>query len=105
MKTTYKMEKGYFCFLAAVFLFNSCSLSLIFSDLFSAMTKSGFQSLFLTSVLNFSACAGKFDRASLKRLSDASSDSTISKASSGHASTHFGSPPQRSHAMAIPVSE
>ena len=80
-------------------------MSLIFSDLFSAITKSGFQSLFLTSVHNFSDCAGRFARASLKRLSAASSDSTLSKASSGQASTHFGSPQQRSHAMAMPVSE
>ena len=78
---------------------------MIFSDRFSAVVRRGFQSLFLTAVVNFSVCAGRFDRASLKRLSAASSDSTISKASSGHTSTHFGSPSQRLHAIAFPVSE
>ena len=78
---------------------------MIFSDRFSAIAKSGFQSLFLIVAVNFSVCAPRFARASLKRFSAASSDSTISKASSGHDSTHFGSPSQRSHAMAFPVSE
>ena len=40
----------------------------------------------------------------LKRCSASSSVHTSSMASSGHASMHFGSPLQRSHAMAMPVS-
>ncbi len=97
------MEKSYFLVLA--FLFSSCSFSVIFSDRFSAVARNGFQSLFLTAVVNFSVCAARFAIASLKSFSAASSDSTISKASSGHASMHFGSPSQRLHAMAFPVSE
>ena len=76
-----------------------------FSDRFSAMASSGFQSLFLTAVVNCSVSAGNFSSASLKRFSAASSESTSSKASSGHASMHLGSPLQRSQAMALPVSE
>ena len=78
---------------------------MIISERFSAPAKSGFQSLLLTVAVNFSVWAGRFARASLKRFSAASSESTISKASSGHDSTHFGSPSQRLHAMAFPVSE
>lgn len=98
-------KNGYFCFLAIAFLFKASSFSVIFSDRFSAAAKRGFQSLFLTAVVNCSVCAGSFFSASLKRFSAASSESTISKASSGHASTHFGSPSQRLHAMAFPVPE
>jgi hypothetical protein len=75
-----------------------------FSDRFSAAAKSGFQSLFLTMVVNCSVCAGSFCSVSLKRFSASSSESISSSASSGHASMHFGSPWQRSHAMAFPVS-
>lgn len=75
-----------------------------FSERFSASARSGFQSLFLTVVINCSVCAGSFSSASVKRFSVASSESTISRASSGHASLHLGSPWQRSHAMALPVS-
>ena len=80
------------------------SFSVIFSDRFSAVARSGFQSLLLTAAVNFSVCADRFANASLKRFSASSSESTISKASSGHDSTHFGSPSQRLHAMAFPVS-
>jgi hypothetical protein len=76
----------------------------IFSERFSAEAKSGFQSLFLMVVVSFSVCAGSVSSASLKRLSAASSDSTISSASSGQDSMHLGSPWHRSHAMAFPVS-
>jgi hypothetical protein len=75
-----------------------------FSERFSAAARSGFQSLFLTWVVNCSVWAGSFSSASLKSLSAASSESTISRASSGQDSTHLGSPWQRSHAMALPVS-
>jgi len=76
-----------------------------FSDRFSATANNGFQSLFLTVVVSWSHCDGSFSSASLKSFSAASSESTISSASSGHASTHFGSPWQRSHAMDFPVSQ
>jgi len=76
-----------------------------FSERFSATANNGFQSLFLTVIVSWSHCAGSFSSASLKRFSAASSESTISSASSGHASMHFGSPWQRSHAMAVPVSQ
>jgi len=75
-----------------------------FSERFSASARSGFQSLFLTVVINCSVCAGSFSSASVNRFSVASSESTISSASSGHASLHLGSPWQRSHAIALPVS-
>ena len=78
---------------------------MIFSERFSALARSGFQSLLLTVAVSFSVCAGRFVSASLKRFSAASSESTISNASSGQDSTHFGSPSQRLHAMAFPVSE
>ena len=75
-----------------------------FSERFSAAASSGFQSLFLTVVVSSSVFAGSWSSASLKRFSAASSESTRSSASSGHASLHFGSPWQRSHAIALPVS-
>ena len=75
-----------------------------FAERCSADAISGFQSFFLTVAVNCSVCAGSFSRASLKRLSAASSDSTMSSASSGHAWMHLGSPSQRLHAMALPVS-
>ena len=80
------------------------SFSAILSERCSAEASSGFQSFFLTVAVNCSVCSGSFVRASLKRLSAASSDSTMSRASSGHAWMHFGSPSQRLHAMAFPVS-
>lgn len=76
-----------------------------FSERFSATANNGFQSLFLTVIVSCSVCAGSLSSASLKSFSAASSESTISSASSGHDSMHFGSPWQRSHAMAFPVSE
>ena len=80
------------------------SFSAIRSERCSAEASIGFQSFFLTVAVNRSVCSGSFESASLKRLSAASSDSTISRASSGHASMHFGSPSQRLHAIALPVS-
>ena len=75
-----------------------------FSERFSAAARRGFQSLFLTIIVNCSVAAGSLSSASLNSFSAASSESTISSASSGHASLHLGSPWQRSHAMALPVS-
>jgi len=86
-------------------LFKASSFSLTFMDLSSASASSGFQSLFLTVLVKRSVSAGSFSRASLKRFSASSSVHTRSKASSGQNSTHFGSPSQRSHATAMPVSE
>ena len=68
------------------------------------MASNGFQSRFLTWVVNCSVCAGSFSSASLKSLSAASSESTMDNASSGQDSIHLGSPWQRSQAMALPVS-
>ncbi len=93
-----------FSFCSFAFLFSFSRVCVTFSDLFSATASSGFQSLFLAKVDNCSHCIGSFISASLNRLSAASSDSTISKASSGHASLHLGSPSQRLHAMAFPES-
>ena len=76
-----------------------------FSERFSATANKGFQSLFLTVIVSWSHWAGSFSSAPLKSFSAASSESTISSASSGQASLHFGSPWQRSHAMAFPVSQ
>ena len=95
----------YFCFLAFAFLFRASSFSLTFMDLSSASTSRGFQSLFLTMFVRRSVSSGSFSRASLKRFSASSSVHTRSRASSGQNSTHFGSPSQRSHATAMPVSE
>ena len=87
-----------------VFLFSFSSVVETFSDRFSAAAKSGFQSLFFAIVAQLFTLRGSCASASLKRLSASSSDSTISKASSGHASLHLGSPWHRSHAMAFPDS-
>ena len=95
----------YFCFLEAAFLLKASSFSLTLIDLSSASASSGFQSLFLTVLVKLSHSAGSFSNASLKRFSASSSVHTSSKASSGQNSTHFGSPPQRSHISAMPVSE
>jgi len=112
MKKIVNLEKSYFCFCATAFLFSASSFSVTFSDRFSAMASSGFQSLFLTVIVNCSVSAGSFSSALLKRFSAASSLSTSSSASSGHASIHWGSRwslgsfgVQRSQAMAFPVSE
>jgi hypothetical protein len=86
-------------------LFKASSFSLTLMDLSSASASSGFQSLFLTMLVRRSVSAGSFSRALLKRFSASSSVHTKSKASSGQNSTHFGSPSQRSHATATPVSE
>ena len=91
--------------MAFAFLLKASSFSLTFIDLSSAFARRGFQSLFLTVLVKFSTSAGSFSKASLKRLSASSSVHTSSKASSGQNSTHFGSPPQRSQAAAMPVSE
>ena len=95
----------YFYFLVVAFLFRASSFSLTFMDLSSASARRGFQSLFLTTFVNRSVSAGSFSKASLKRFSASSSVHTRSRASSGQNSMHFGSPSQRSHAMAMPVSE
>jgi hypothetical protein len=96
--------RGYFCFLAVAFLFKASSFSLTLIDLSSASASSGFQSLLLTVLVKRSVSAGSFSRASLKRFSASSSVHTSSNASSGQDSMHFGSPLQRSHATAMPVS-
>jgi hypothetical protein len=70
----------------------------------SASASRGFQSLFLTVVVKRSVSAGSFSIAWLNLSSASSSVDTSSKASSGQNSTHFGSPSQRSQAMAKPVS-
>ncbi len=82
----------------------SSSFSAMRSERCSAEAISGFQSFFLTVASSCSVCIGSFANASLKCLSAASSDSTMSSASSGQAWMHFGSPSQRLHAMALPVS-
>lgn len=97
-------KRSYFCFLAATRLLIASILSAMRSERSSAVAKSGFQSFFLTVAVNCSVCAGRLDRASLKRLSAASSEVTVSSASSGHAWMHLGSPSQRLQAMALPVS-
>jgi len=71
---------------------------------FSASSSMGFQSFFFTASIMRSVSAGSLSIASLKRFSAASSLVTISSASSGHDSMHFGSPLQKSQATAIPVS-
>ncbi len=76
-----------------------------FSDRFSASARTGFQSLFLTMLLTRSVSSGSFARVSLMRFSAASSVVKRSSASSGQNSMHCGSPLQRSHATAKPVSE
>ena len=58
---------------------------MIFSERFSAVASKGFQSFFLMLRLTF-GLFWEFVSASLKRLSAASSDSTISSASSGQES-------------------
>jgi len=85
-------------------LFKASSFSVIIVDLFSAIAKKGFQSLSLMLVVIFSICCDSVVRASLKRFSASSSDSTIANASSGQDCRHFGSPWHRSHAIAFPVS-
>ena len=92
------------CFFANARWFSASSFSATRSERCSAVAIRGFQSFFLTITVNWSACAGSFSRASLKRLSAASSDSTISRASSGQVFMHCGSPSQRLQAMALPVS-
>ncbi len=91
--------------MAIAFLFKASSFSLTRIDLSSASASRGFQSLFLTMLVRRSVSAGSLSKASLKRFSASSSVHTRSKASSGQNSTHFGSPSQRSHATAMPVSE
>ena len=90
--------------MAFTFLFNASSFSLTLTDLSSASASSGFQSLLFTVLVKRSISVGSFSRASLKRFSASSSVHTSSNASSGQDSTHFGSPLQRSHATAMPVS-
>ena len=94
----------YFCFFASAFLFKASSFSLTLTDLSSASASRGFQSLFLTVLVKRSVSAGSFSKASQKRFSASSSVHIRSKASSGQNSTHFGSPLQRSQAIANPVS-
>jgi len=73
-------------------------------DLFSASASSGFQSLFLTVLVKRSVSAGSFPIASVNLFSASSSVLTTSRASSGQNSTHWGSPSQRSQAMAMRLS-
>jgi len=86
-------------------LFSASSFSVTFMALSSASANRGFHSFFLTAFVKRSVSAGSFSRASLNLLSAASSVETRSRASSGQNSMHFGSPSQRSQAMALPVSE
>jgi len=86
------------------FLFRASSFSLTFRARFSASASMGFQSFFFTASITRSVSAGSLSMASVKRFSACSSVVTISRASSGHVSMHLGSPLQKSHAMAIPVS-
>jgi hypothetical protein len=92
-------------FFGCCFLLKASSFSLTLMDLSSASASRGFQSLFLTMFVKRSVSDGSFSRASLKRFSVSSSVHTRSRASSGQNSIHFGSPSQRSHATAMPVSE
>ena len=94
----------YYFFFSRAFLFRASNFSVTFSARFSASASMGFQSLFFTASVRRSVSAGSLSMASVKRFSAASSLVTMSRASSGHASMHFGSPPQRSQATAIPVS-
>lgn len=98
-----KTKNDYLCCFSIAFLFNLSSFSVIFIVRFSEAASIGFQSLFLTAWFNWSICSGSFCSASLKRFSAASSESTVSRASSGHISTHWGLSSQRLHAMAFPV--
>lgn len=86
-------------------MFSASSFSVTFMALFSASSKRGFHSFFLTVFVKRSVSAGSFSKVSLNLLSAASSVQTRSSASSGQNSMHFGSPSQRSQAMALPVSE
>ena len=98
-------QRVYFCFLELAFLLSASSFSLTFMALFSASANKEFHSLFLTIVAKRSVSAGSFSKATLNLLSASSSLQTRSRASSGQNSTHLGSPSQRSHATALPVSE
>lgn len=86
------------------FLFSASSFSVTFRARFSASSSNGFHSFFFTASVSRSVSVGSLSIASVKRFSAASSFETISSASSGHASMHFGSPLQKSQATAIPVS-
>jgi hypothetical protein len=98
------MRKGFFYFFNFAFLFKASSFSVIIVERFSARARNGFQSLFLMLVVIFSICWDRTVNASLKRFSASWSEDTIANASSGQDETHFGSPLQRSHAIAFPVS-
>lgn len=91
-------------FLSSARLFIASIFSAMRSLRCSAEVMSGFQSLRLTMSASCSVWAGSFASASLKWLSAASSESTVQSASSGHAWMQRGSPWQRLHAMALPVS-
>src|SRR3990170_2317323 len=93
-----------YCFLVFAFLLRASSFSVTFRARFSASASRGFQSFFFTASVSRSVSAGSFSMASLNRFSAASSLVTMSRASSGQASMHFGSPLQRSQAIATPVS-
>jgi len=99
-----RFEKSYFCFCDCAFLFSASSFSVTFCDRFSASARSGFQSLFLIVLVKRSVSIGSLSSAPENRCSASSSVLIVSKASSGQASTHLGSPPQKSHVVALPVS-
>ena len=85
-------------------MLRASSFSVTFRARFSASWSMGLKFLVLTASVRRSVSVGSLFMASLKRFSASSSVVTSSRASSGQASMHFGSPSQRSHAMAMPVS-
>src|SRR5665647_1402596 len=98
------MRRILFYFFAFAFLFRTSSFSVITPERFSAIARNGFQSLFLILVVIFSICCDNVANESLKRFSASSSELTIANASSGQEARHCGSPLQRLHAIAFPVS-
>ena len=95
---------GYCFFLALALLLRASSFSPTFMLRCSASARRGFQFLLLTVLVSSSHWAGIFSTALLNIFSASSSVATSSRASSGQNSTHWGSPLQRSHAVARPVS-
>ncbi len=85
-------------------MFRASSFSFVFMARFSACSRRGLKSFFFTASVRRSVSAGSLSIASEKRFSVASSVVTMSSASSGQASLHLGSPPQKSQAMTTPVS-
>ena len=80
------------------------SFSVVFLALFSASDIMLVHCLFFTVSVIFSACDGIFSSAAFHFFSTVSSSDTSSRASSGQESRQWGSPSQRSQAMATRVS-